>query len=560
MLKTIDRYFQTIRHLRAIQIYGRIWFKLKRVSPNFAPAPPIRSQNLTWTPVAKREPSLLSEKIFFLLNQKGDLDVIGWNGTQRDKLWRYNQHYFDDLNARDGNQRMDWHEHLIERWILENPPGYGTGWDPYPTSLRIVNWIKWSLGGGALTQDSLQSLAIQARWLSEKLEYYLQGNHLLSNAKALIFAGLFFEGSEADGWLNIGLGVLADEISEQILADGGHFERSTMYHALALEDILDICNLTRSYKFDKSFNFSDESLLAVCKKLCEDCVLKMTRWLKTLQHRDGEISFFNDSAFGVAPSSVELEDYATRLGLYSPEVSMPVVYLQQSGYVRLEKKDAVALIDMAPIGPDHIPGHAHADTLSFEFSLGQQRLIVNGGTSVYGIGLDRQQQRSTRSHSTLVINRKNSSDVWAGFRVARRARVFDCETGVGDTLFARAAHDGYSRFKGGPVHRREWRLSEGAFEVKDVVTGSGPHLIEIFFNLGPGLTPRRDAERLKLIEDRGGLSLAYLFLSGQSNVHFERKDWHPFFGKSVPTWSVVVRTQCILPFEHHALFQWSSMH
>ena len=82
---------------------------------------------------------------FTFLNEK-NLNEVGWDGHSREKLWRYNQHYFDDLNSQDGYERKSWHADLIEKWIVENPPLVGTGWESYPTSLRIVNWIKWNLG------------------------------------------------------------------------------------------------------------------------------------------------------------------------------------------------------------------------------------------------------------------------------------------------------------------------------------------------------------------------------------------------------------------------------
>ena len=558
MLKKLDLYFQTLRHLRPVQIYGRIWFKLKRVRPQVSAAPPLRRRIRPRIPVARREPSLLSQREFLFLNQPGLLDEISWDGPQREKLWRYNQHYFDDLNARDENQRYGWHEGLIEDWVLRNPPGQGVGWDPYPTSLRIVNWIKWSLGGGRLSGASIQGLAIQARWLSQRLEFYLLGNHLFANAKALLFAGLFFEGPEADTWLKTGLEILADEIPEQILSDGGHFERSTMYHALALEDALDLFNVMRCYEPSHSRSGLNATGLAACKQSLERRVPEMIQWLKAMQHQDGEIGFFNDAAFGVAPSSPELEGYAGRLGFSQPTVDNPLVYLQHSGYVRLQSHDAVALVDVAPIGPDYLPGHAHADTLSFELSLGKQRVIVNGGTSVYGTGPERQWQRSTRSHSTLVVDRENSSEVWAGFRVARRARVSECEVGEGELLWVSAAHDGYSRLSGRPMHRREWRLSTGTFEVHDTVTGSGTHLIDILFHLGPGLIPRKDVDgRIQLINEESSLSVVSIRASEPSALCFEQTSWHPFFGRSVLTWSVIVRTRQTLPFEHQTDFEWN---
>jgi hypothetical protein len=138
---------------------------------------------------------------FTFLNEKGNLIEVGWDGPSREKLWRYNQHYFDDLNAQNGYERKSWHNDLIEKWIVENPPLVGTGWESYPTSLRIVNWIKWNLGGNQLSAFALQNLFIQLRWLNKRLEYHLLGNHLLANAKALVFGGLFFEGKEAEKWL-----------------------------------------------------------------------------------------------------------------------------------------------------------------------------------------------------------------------------------------------------------------------------------------------------------------------------------------------------------------------
>ena len=108
--------------------------------------------------------------------------------------------------------------------------------------------------------------------------------------------------------------------------------------------------------------------------------------------------------------------------------------LEQTGYVRLAKEHAVALIDAAPIGPDYIPGHAHADTLSFELSIRGRRILVNGGTSTYQNNLQRHKERSTQSHNTVEVNGRNSSEVWGAFRVARRAKPFSRSCELEETL------------------------------------------------------------------------------------------------------------------------------
>jgi uncharacterized heparinase superfamily protein len=390
-----------------------------------------------------------------------------WNDPAREKLWLYNLHYFDDINACNAVERIVGHRQLIARWIKENPPGLGVGWEAYPTSLRMVNWIKWALVGNDLTPTGLHSLAVQARWLAKRLETHLLGNHLFANAKALVFAGLFFQGSEASAWLGQGLYILQREIPEQILPDGGHFERSTLYHALALEDLLDLANLAAAYPSAVPVNYHD------FVTSWPDIICLMQVWLAALSHPDGEIGFFNDAAVGIAPSISQLESYACRLGMLQASAPKEMcAHFGDSGYIRVSLGAAVTLLDVAPIGPDYLPGHAHADTLSLELSLFGQRLLVNSGTSRYGVGPERLWQRGTAAPNTVAIDGEDSSEVWAGFRVARRAKPFGLRVwNDGKTLRILCAHDGYTRLKGKPVHWREWRFEEGMVEIVDTIEG-----------------------------------------------------------------------------------------
>ena len=442
-----------------------------------------------WRMPACREPSLVGPRAFRFLNLAGDLEEVGWEGPPREKLWRYNQHYFDDLNARDAASRAVWHRNLIDAWLIANLPGVGSGWEPYPTSLRMVNWIKWALAGHRLADSARHSLAVQARWLRRRLEWHLLGNHLFANAKALVFAGCLFEGDEASAWLDRGLSILAKQIPEQILADGGQFERSPMYHALALEDVLDLINLFRAYP-----GVAPDGHRGMIEHWPE-LAGRMLSWLRAMCHPDGEIGFFNDAAFGIAPDLAELTRYAAEMGIgcelvaLSPSIPSPpsllppgtgvrglaIRQLPESGYLRLEGYGAVALLDVAPIGPDYLPGHAHADTLSFELSLHGQRVVVNGGTSRYGLGPERLRERSTRAHRTVEVSGADSSEVWGGFRVARRAYPFDLLVAAAEEgLTVVCAHDGYRRLPGRPVHTREWRLSPWRLVVHDRVSGGLP--------------------------------------------------------------------------------------
>lgn len=530
-LRTVSLYWHTLRHLRPVQIYGRVRFRLARPQVDAALAPALRMISGTWAVPAARAPSLAGPSKFLFLGRAGVLAEIGWDGPARDRLWRYNQHYFDDLNAAGAPERAEWHTALIADWLAQNPPGRGAGWESYPTSLRIVNWIKWACAGNILSSEAVQSLAIQARWLSRRLEFHLLGNHLFSNAKALVFAGLFFEGAEAESWMDTGLAILTRELPEQILADGGHFERSPMYHALALEDLLDLVNIAGRYR----------AALTPAQETHVDCwreqIEAMRGWLHAMSHPDGAISFFNDAAFGIAPDSAELDAYARRLG-FETVGHQPTQWLVPSGYVRLSCGPAVALLDMAPVGPDYLPGHAHADTLSFELSLLGERILVNSGTSCYGDSGERLRQRGTAAHNTVVINGQNSSEVWGGFRVARRARLRDMVVTTSEAPAAQGTHDGYRRLPGAPLHQRRWRMDDGSLVVSDRI-GNCNLPAEARFHVHPDVT-------LVLASDPStgegvtpsGKRFSWHVRRGWARI--EPATWHPRFGETLVNQCLVI--------------------
>jgi uncharacterized heparinase superfamily protein len=442
-----------------------------------------------------------------------------WQDTSRGKLWLYNLHYFDDLTARDADQRQPWHDVVVARWIRENPPAAGSGWESYPTSLRIANWIKWLLSSGtaaASASAAIDSLAVQARWLIRRLEFHILGNHLWSNAKALLMAGLFFEGPEAEAWRMKGLQILSAELDEQILADGGHFERSPMYHAIILEDVLDLIQMDRVYP---------QAIPREFKANLHSTSKRMLRWLRVMTHPDGEISFFNDAAFGIAARYDVLAAYARTNGVDFDQQSLgPVEWLRDSGYVRLTIGRAILMCDVAPVGPDYQPGHAHADTLSFELSLDGRRVIVNGGTSTYTPGPQRAQQRATAAHSTVEVDGLDSSEVWGGFRVARRARPFDVDSGeTAERVWARGSHDGYRRLHGRVVHRREWTLDSDSLSVTDTLEGQYRRAVARFI-LHPNTAPDR------------------LDVSSEPQVSIARvpASWHPEFGTVIDTSAITL--------------------
>ena len=516
-VRKVALYWNTLRFLRWTQITGRLLFVLKRPKVDTSPAPPVRARTGMWTPGARRQPSLVSPTVFRLLNTEGNLAEIGWDGPLRTKLWRYNQHYFDDLNASESHLRLGWHQALVERWVNDNPPGVGVGWEPYPCSLRVVNWLKWQLAGNKLSGLAIHSLSIQARWLNERLEWHLLGNHLLANAKALIFVGTFFEGEEAEAWKSQGLAILCEQLREQILSDGGHFERSAMYHALVLEDVLDLICLGRAYP---------DAIPRSIVSDCEEVAGRMVTWLRSMVHPDGEIAFFNDAAIGVAPAPGQLFSYSAQLELTERGHGASSA---ASGYARLEHGSAIALLDVGSVGPDYLPGHAHAGTLSFELSVAGRRIIVNTGTSEYGLGDIRAYERSTTAHSTVQVGGESSSEVWAGFRVARRARVSALAQSrdFGSTTLS-CCHDGYQRLGGGPTHCRTWRLTAGELRISDHVKPAVQQCVARF-HLHPDVVPTVVSPGLWQVSLSGIGAVAYVRIE-TGHAHLEAGHYSPQFG------------------------------
>ncbi len=522
-MKKLFLLFHTVKYLKFKQLYFRLVRKLTHPKVNQLSLP-LSSKDGNWCSHTLYEPKLVSPLRVKLLNVEADIsETEVWNSDKFTKLWLYNLHYFDYLHSANADSMHAENQTLIKRWIDENMPPAGNGWEPYPISLRIVNWIKAHLGGQPLDQRALDSLATQADFLSQDLEYHLLGNHLFVNAKALVFAGCFFDGKQAQKWLESGTRILYCELEEQILDDGANFELTPMYHGIMLVDLLDLYNLAQcfAYKFDKR-------LIA----LIQQKIPKMLDWLEAMSHLDGDISFFNDSATGIAPTNQRIFDYAETLGFSVGQSKRPsLLDFSASGYVVARTDSAKLIADLGNIGPDYIPGHAHADTLSFELSVFGCRFIVNSGISEYGLSQERLRQRQTAAHNSVSLKELSSSEVWSGFRVARRATISNRSVKNTDTLPYQfnAQHDGFVRQKRNCVHHRSWSMDTGKCVITDSIIGDRHDALghlhfhpELKIELDRDFSIKVDGERFRgLIKIYGG------------KPALKESAWHPQFGLSI---------------------------
>lgn len=495
----------------------------------------------SWKDSFKKK-NILKNDSFTFLNQSYLFKDVGWNSNAIPKLWTYNLHYFDFINQ---NAETIEYNNWIELWIIQNPMP-SIGWDSYPTSLRIVNWIKFHLAGNKLSEIALKSLHTQASWLSKRIEYHIEGNHLFANGKALIFAGVFFDSNHNNPFKILGLEVISAELKKQILNDGSHFELSPMYHALITEDILDIINLARIYP-----GSLDDCFLNSLK----ETVVKMISWLNAMSHPDGSMSFFNDSVNNISRSYEEIKAYALLLQLELKDLSGNLINLNESGYHIFDSDDYKILIDMADIGPNYQPGHGHADALSFEVSILKRKFITNLGISAYQGKALRLKERGTESHSTIVIDGKNSSDVWGEFRVGKRAKVFNKKISSEMEFYKIVgSHNGYKTVIQNLIHQREFHLYKKKFVIIDEILGKGNHNVQILFHLHPDTKIKRYNE-FEILLCHHGLDIKFESTLLKYFL-FKQYQYSPEFGLNIATNSLVLESSFALPCKIKSSFAW----
>ena len=169
------RLYRTVKYLK----FQQIVFRFIKLFPKFY------KFDVSNIKTAKREKkwtnsipykfcSISKNKIIFI-NKYVPFQKSIWHFKSENKLWNYNLNYFNFLNLK-SNLNKSFYSELIDDWILVNTNIKSLPWDPYPTSIRITNWIKWNLNGNKFTQVQHQSLFKQSIYLSKNLEKHLLGN------------------------------------------------------------------------------------------------------------------------------------------------------------------------------------------------------------------------------------------------------------------------------------------------------------------------------------------------------------------------------------------------
>jgi len=409
-------------------------------------------------------------------------DPPSWQHVDAPLLWRFHLHYWDWAWGLAADADRDAASNVFARlwrsWRAAIRFGSGEAWLPYPAALRAWSWCgqyRDLVAGTDLEGLFIAELADHAGFLRWHLESDVGGNHLIKDLKALAGLAVFFGDQRL---LRRVLRLLTNQVSVQVLPDGGHFERAPAYHCQVLADLIDTAELVEAADVPGGAELTG-------------AIRRMRRWLDRVLLPDGQAPLLNDGY----PVPTSLLAALRPEPPAEPERAEPLVVLPDTGLVRAAIGGWHLLADIGAPCPETLPAHAHADTFGCLVHVDGIPLLVDTGTSTYAPGPVRQYERSTAAHSTVQIDGADSTEVWGAFRAGRRAKVSQVATrATAHAVVIEAAHDGFGWLPGNPVHRRRWSLTASELTVDDEVTGSGRHAITVRWHLAPGTGVRIETD------------------------------------------------------------------
>jgi uncharacterized heparinase superfamily protein len=317
--------------------------------------------------------------------------------------------------------------------------------EPIVVARRTLSWLSQSpvLLDGAdhdFYQRFMASLGQSVRQLSRALDGEAQCAERLFCAIAMAEFAICANASSVVQQRASQL--LNNELSRQILSDGGHISRNPQTPIDLLLDLLPLRQLyvVRGIHPPKTLMTSIDRMIPM---------------LRMLRHGDGSLALFNGMG-------VTAQDRLATILVHDDQPKSAPLNAPYSGYQRLEAGDAVAIVDTGAPPSGEFSNSAHAGCLSFEYSLGDERVVVNCGRASKQDASVRELARATAAHSTLVIGDRSSCRIAAnsGLQKFMSGRVLSgpsfvrvdrrqLKSGQALTL----SHDGYAR-EYGLVHER----------------------------------------------------------------------------------------------------------
>lgn len=470
-------YFHTLRHLRGRQIRARLWRLLRSRGPGAGLRRP--PADVACSPPSAKGRSAISDSIltrayrlrdgvFTAVGVEVPVADLSWTAAVGSPLLTYHVQYFDEAPAlaalwsSGDKQAGDRLRSLWEGWLDATSDGRGVAWDPYPISCRLPNWIE-ALGHAPDTELDPRlrrrieaSLWIQADRLARTLEVDLQGNHLLKNRIALVWASACLWPPPVP--LERAVEQLLAELDSQILSDGMHEERTPAYHCMALDDLLGVIEMLRTRGVG-----TPEGLARHAEA--------MARVLRPFVAPSGRMHPFSDSVPYPTPEPKGVIERASRILDHVFDAPEGPWLLRHAGYGGSRVGRLTVAFDAGPFGAVHQPGHGHCDALSFELLVGDTPIIVDPGIAGYAGDPHRTWARSTAAHNTIQVDGREQTEIWSVFRAARRASAGGIQVKQHGTEVELAGEN--SPWHAPSLrHRRSLRISPDQLLVSDQVVGA----------------------------------------------------------------------------------------
>lgn len=338
------------------------------------------------------------------------------------------------------------------------------------------------------------------------------GNHTIAEAAALVYAGsLFPEMPEAQRWRSLGLSLLEQESSHQVLPDGGGAEQSFWYQCFISDLYGLVVTLLRHQQCP--------ALAAI-----EQAFHRSKSFHTAFGPHAGSLPFIGDGDSGYALSP--FLQFSDRQEAWSPGLAT----FDASGYSVIRSRSIQQqqlIFDHGPLGLAPCYAHGHADALSVIFQMGEQEVLLDPGTYTYtGDRAWRNYFRGTRAHNTIVVDDMDQAVQETAFMWSQpfNTRLLYRKATPDGAVIVIARHDGYEE-RLGVIH---WRAvaydPAGSWLIWDYLSGSGSHHLELNWNLAVNPTTTKDGHTLQW----GGGLLHLLIDGGTTTLH--KGDSNPISG------------------------------
>ncbi|QQR69718.1 MAG: heparinase II/III family protein [Alphaproteobacteria bacterium] len=415
------------------------------------------------------------EGAFRFAGQSFCADPADWLPVEAQTPWVSYVHGFDwlrDLRAVGGDEARRRARHLVSSWLDSNTLWNRVAWTPSLVGARLANWVVLHDFFCASADDAFRhrvfdSLSRQTRHLARIMRTAPRGPGRFAAIHGLLLGALNLTDSEA--MVSQALAGLHTALAEEILPDGGHISRCPLIQAQLLERLVEIRVTMRTAK------------LPVPADL-QNALDWMAPALRLMRHGDGGLALFNG---GIQDSPERIEAI---LAQAEPR-PRALKSLRESGFERLSAGRSVVLLDVGLPPPAGFDGRAHAGPLSFEVSVGRERIITNCGAMLHDDPDWRMALAATAAHSTLTVAETNAAEVLPQGGIGRRPARISCQRSEQNgTHEVEASHDGYlTSF--GLRHHRSLSLSSDGEELRgeDMLEGTGGHSFALRFHLQPGV-------------------------------------------------------------------------